>query len=74
MGEKRKDQTHTGVIPSHSGQIIYLDADTPKLKALLIRGGHLIFDDNQDITLRAEYILVLDGGSITVSIRYPDRG
>ena len=46
---------------------MYLDEDTPLLKALLLRGGHLVFDDNQDVMLKAEYILILGGGSITVS-------
>ena len=45
---------------------MYLDEDTPLLKALLLRGGHLVFDDSQDVTLKAEYILILGGGSITV--------
>ncbi|XP_063689847.1 fibrocystin-L-like isoform X2 [Bolinopsis microptera] len=48
------------------GQIIYLDESPPKLRALLLRGGHLVFDDNQDLILKSDYILILGGGSITI--------
>jgi len=49
-----------------TGQIIYLDESPPKLRALLLRGGHLVFDDNQDLILKSDYILILGGGSVTV--------
>jgi hypothetical protein len=48
------------------GQIIYFDADTPILKGIIIQGGSLIFDDNQDVHLNAEYIIICDGGSLQV--------
>ncbi|KAK3107032.1 hypothetical protein FSP39_005622 [Pinctada imbricata] len=44
-----------------ANQSVLLDMDTPKLKMILVKGGELIFDD-KDITLRAEHILVTDGG------------
>ena len=48
------------------GQIIYFDAVTPVLKGLIIQGGSLIFDDNQNVNLNAEYIIICDGGSLQV--------
>ena len=35
------------------GHIIYFDAVTPVLKGLIIQGGSLIFDDNQNVNLNA---------------------
>lgn len=52
-----------------SGQTIYLDTNTPVLKGLIVQGGSLIFDDNQDVNLNAEYILVTDGGSLQVGTK-----
>ncbi|XP_046549966.1 LOW QUALITY PROTEIN: fibrocystin-L-like [Haliotis rubra] len=51
------------VVPK--GQILLLDTDTPVLKMLLIQGGELIFDE-KDIELRAESILIVDGGKLQV--------
>ena len=46
-----------------NGQNIYFDAaSTPTLKAIIIQGGSLIFDDNQDVSLDVEYIVITDGG------------
>ena len=48
-------------------QHIYFDAvNTPVLKGIIIQGGSLIFDDNQDVSLNAEYILILDGGKLQI--------
>ncbi|CAD5115663.1 DgyrCDS4618 [Dimorphilus gyrociliatus] len=48
------------------GQTMYLDTDTPVLKMLLIKGGKLIFEDSNDMALRAENILILDGGLLQI--------
>ncbi|KAJ8026384.1 Fibrocystin-L [Holothuria leucospilota] len=47
------------------GQTILLDETTPVLKVLLLKGGHMIFDE-KDIELHAEYIIITNGGSLTV--------
>ncbi|KAK0070509.1 fibrocystin-L, partial [Biomphalaria pfeifferi] len=47
------------VIPAN--QTILLDTDTAVLKMLLIQGGQLIFDE-ENIELKAENILITDGG------------
>uniref|UniRef100_A0ABM0MU86 Fibrocystin-L-like n=1 Tax=Saccoglossus kowalevskii TaxID=10224 RepID=A0ABM0MU86_SACKO len=47
------------------GQRIVLDIDTPVLKMLLIQGGALIFDE-ADVELKAENILITDGGLLQV--------
>ncbi|XP_072025340.1 fibrocystin-L-like [Amphiura filiformis] len=50
-----------------AGQTVLLDQDTPVLKMVLIQGGCLIFDDEQaSITLKAEYILIVDGGCLQI--------
>ncbi|CAD5116834.1 DgyrCDS5681 [Dimorphilus gyrociliatus] len=51
------------VIPA--GQTILLDQSTPKLKMLLIQGGSVIFDE-VDLELKAENILITDGGLLQV--------
>jgi hypothetical protein len=33
---------------------------------VIIQGGELIFDDNQDVTLKAEYIVISDSGKLQV--------
>ena len=43
----------------NEGQIVYFDAKTPVLKGLIIIGGSLIFDDSQDVSLQAEYIIIM---------------
>jgi hypothetical protein len=49
------------------GQHIYFDvASTPVLKGLIIQGGSLIFDDNQDVALNVEYVIILAGGKFQV--------
>ena len=51
-------------------QTIYFDmATTPVLKGIIIQGGSLIFDDNQDVSLNVEYVLVIDGGSFVVGTK-----
>ncbi|XP_076045156.1 fibrocystin-L-like [Oratosquilla oratoria] len=49
------------------GQTIMLDNSTEVLKMLLI-SGHVMFDREaiEEIVLRAEYILIVDGGSLSV--------
>ncbi|XP_077870118.1 fibrocystin-L-like [Saccoglossus kowalevskii] len=47
------------------GQRIVLDIDTPVLKMILIQGGALIFDE-ADLELKAENILITDGGLLQV--------
>jgi hypothetical protein len=52
-----------------SGQYIYFDAaSTPVLKAIIIQGGSLIFDDNQDVSLNVEYIIITDGGLLQIGM------
>lgn len=48
------------------GKTVYFDTMTPILKALIIDNASLIFDDNQDVSLNAEYILVVNGGRLQV--------
>ena len=48
------------------GQTIYLDMETPVLKGLIIQGGSLIFDDQQDVHLQAEYVIITDGGHLVI--------
>ncbi|VDH99664.1 Hypothetical predicted protein, partial [Mytilus galloprovincialis] len=47
------------------GQTVVLDQNTASLKALLIQGGELIFDE-ADVEIRADNILILDGGLLQV--------
>lgn len=46
-------------------QTVLIDGETAKLKMLLVNGGHLIFDPTVDCHIRAENILITNGGSIT---------
>ncbi|XP_068236296.1 fibrocystin-L-like [Palaemon carinicauda] len=50
------------------GQTILLDESTEVLKMLLIKGGHVIVDPEatEEIILRAEYILIVEGGSLSI--------
>lgn len=50
-------------------QTIYFNTETPILKGLIIQGGSLIFDDTQDVHLRAEYIVISDGGKLQIGTR-----
>lgn len=36
------------------------------MKGIIIQGGSLIFDDNQDVHLQAEYIIVTDNGKFQI--------
>ncbi|CAF0710276.1 unnamed protein product [Brachionus calyciflorus] len=47
-------------------QTVYFDTETPVLKGIIILGGALIFDDNQDVHLRAEYIIIVDDGKLQI--------
>ncbi len=48
------------------GETIYLDIDTPILKALVIDNATLIFEDSQDVSLNVEYIVLVNGGKLEV--------
>ena len=49
------------------GQVLVLDIKTPILKILLIQGGQLIFDDEEDgVELHSENILITGGGLLQV--------
>jgi len=50
-------------------QTIYFNTETPILKGVIIQGGSLIFDDQQDVHLRAEYIVISDGGKLQIGTR-----
>lgn len=54
------------IVVVEAGKSIYLDTQTAILKALILQGGSLIFDDSQDVHLRAEYIIIADGGRLQV--------
>ncbi|CAF4979579.1 unnamed protein product, partial [Rotaria socialis] len=54
------------IVSIDSGKTVYFDTTTPILKALIIDNASLIFDDNQDVALNAEYILVVNGGRLQV--------
>ena len=50
-----------------TGQEIVLDVTTPTLAFLLLDGGTLIFDRDQDgLTLHSEYILLLKDGRLEI--------
>jgi hypothetical protein len=51
------------------GQTVYFDTETPILKGIIIQGGSLIFDDNQDVHLKAEYIIISDGGRLQIGTK-----
>ncbi len=46
--------------------MIYFDTTTEVLTGVIIIGGSLIFDDNQDVHLRAQYIIIIDGGKLQI--------
>ncbi|CAF0745209.1 unnamed protein product [Adineta steineri] len=54
------------IVSIDSGKTVYFDTNTPVLKALIVDNATLIFDDNQDVSLSAEYILVVNGGRLQV--------
>ncbi|XP_063605340.1 fibrocystin-L-like [Penaeus indicus] len=51
-----------------NGQTILMDESTAVLEMLLIKGGHVVFDQEatSEIILRAKYILVVEGGSLSI--------
>jgi len=49
-----------------SSQTIYFDAQTPILTGVIILGGSLIFDDMQDVSLQAEYIIIAANGTLQI--------
>jgi hypothetical protein len=49
--------------------LIYFDTTTPILKGIIIQGGSLIFDDNQDVSLNAEYIIISDAGKLQIGTK-----
>ena len=50
-------------------KLIYFDTTTPILKGIIVQGGSLIFDDNQDVSLSAEYIIITDGGKLQIGTK-----
>ena len=55
------------IVPS--GQRLVLDVRTPILKILLIQGGELVFDDEDNgVELHSENILITDGGKLEVGM------
>ncbi|CAF3637436.1 unnamed protein product [Rotaria sp. Silwood1] len=54
------------IVSIDSGKTVYFDTTTPILKAIVIDNASLIFDDNQDVALNAEYILVVNGGRLQI--------
>lgn len=54
------------IVSIDKGVKIFLDVSTPILKVLVIDNASLIFDDTNDITLNAEYILLLNQGHLQV--------
>jgi hypothetical protein len=49
-----------------ASQTIYFDAQTPVLTGVIILGGALIFDDMQDVSLQAQYIIIASGGRLQI--------
>ena len=58
--------TEGDLVVIQQGKIVYFDAQTPVLAGLIILGGSLIFDDMQDVSLQAQYIVIVDGGLLQV--------
>ncbi|CAF3592631.1 unnamed protein product [Rotaria sordida] len=54
------------IVSIDSGKTVYFDTTTPIIKAIVIDNASLIFDDNQDVALNAEYILVVNGGRLQI--------
>lgn len=46
-----------------TGMTLLVDASTPKLYAVIVEGGNIIFADEQDMTFDASYFL-LNGGEL----------
>lgn len=49
-----------------ASQTIYFDASTPVLTGVIILGGSLIFDDMQDVSLQAQYIIIAANGRLQI--------
>ena len=49
-----------------SSQTIYFDSQTPILTGIIILGGALIFDDNQDVSLQAQNIIITPNGLLQI--------
>ena len=49
-----------------ASQTIYFDAQTPILTGVIILGGSLIFDDSQDVNLKAQYIIIAANGLLQI--------
>jgi hypothetical protein len=49
-----------------ASQTIYFDAKTPILTGVIILGGSLIFDDMQDVSLQAQYIIIVANGRLQI--------
>ena len=47
-------------------QTVYFDAQTPVLAGIIILGGSLIFDDLQDVSLNAQYIIITSNGTLQI--------
>ncbi|CAF3954248.1 unnamed protein product [Rotaria sp. Silwood2] len=54
------------IVSIENGKTVHFDTITPILKAVIIDNSSLIFDDNQDVSLNAEYILVVNGGRLQI--------
>ncbi|XP_068250285.1 fibrocystin-L-like [Palaemon carinicauda] len=50
------------------GQTVLFDESSEVIGAIIIQGGHLVFDDeaSTELILRSKYILIVDGGSLSV--------
>ena len=51
------------------GQTLSIDVDTPILSILLIDGGSVLFDDNQNVSLHSNHILIVKDGLLQVRAR-----
>ncbi len=54
------------IVEIMDGSDLLLDVSTPLLLVLIVNGGTLHFDREKDITLRAHYILVTNGGHVQI--------
>ena len=54
------------IIEIAAGIDLLLDESTPLLHVLIINGGKLIFDRERDIHLKAQYIIVTNGGHVQI--------
>ncbi|CAG5096144.1 Oidioi.mRNA.OKI2018_I69.XSR.g14489.t2.cds [Oikopleura dioica] len=54
------------IVEIMDGSDLLLDTSTPLLLVLIVNGGTLHFDREKDLTLRAHYILVTNGGHVQI--------